>query len=171
MENYFSFYNLPFSLHVNQAELRKKFYDYSRKFHPDFHTQSSSEIQEEILHKSTLNNKAFETLSDRDRRIKYILEYKEQLEEGQNPIPQEFLMEMMEFNEALMELEMDFTQDAKLALHHKISSVSTELSQSISELDQADSILDNEAIDKLKSFYLKNQYLKNLFRKLDEMSK
>merc|ERR1712127_1087704 len=66
----------------------------------------------EVLELSTLNNNAFKTLSNFDKRMKYILELKEVLgEEGKNKIPQEFLMEMMEINENLMELEFDFDKN------------------------------------------------------------
>ncbi len=170
MENFFAFYDLPFSLHVDQGHLRKKFYEFSRKYHPDFHTQASGDVQAEILHKSSLNNKAFETLADQNKRIKYILEYKDLLVEGKNAIPQDFLMEMMDFNETLMELEMDFDLEAKSLLHQNLTKLSEELFQSIRELDEPNIILDDASLEKLKDYYLKNQYLKNLFGKLEELS-
>ena len=52
-------------------------------------------------------------MRDPDLRMRYILELEGSLgEEGQNQIPQDFLMEMMEINEALMELEFDFEESA-----------------------------------------------------------
>lgn len=170
MENFFAFYDLPFSLHVDQTQLRKRFYEFSRKFHPDFHAQASSDVQDEILQKSTLNNKAFESLSNQDKRIKYILDYKELLQEGQNAIPQDFLMEMMDYNESLMELEMDFNLDAKSSLKQNLIKLSEDLFQSIEALNEPNKLLDGASLEKLKAYYLKNQYLKNLFRKLEEMS-
>lgn len=170
MENFFAFYDLPFSLHVDQTQLRKKFYELSRKFHPDFHTQESNDVQDEILQKSTLNNKAFESLSDQNKRIKYILEYKELLQEGQNAIPQDFLMEMMDYNEALMELQMDFDLEAKDTLKQNLIKLSEDLSLSIKALNEPNKLLDDPSLEKLKAYYLKNQYLKNLFKKLEEMT-
>ena len=110
--NYFEFFKIPVSFNLNEAELKKAFYSNSKKFHPDFFTLESKEKQMEVLELSTLNNNAFKTLSNFDKRMKYILELKEVLgEEGKNKIPQEFLMEMMEINENLMELEFDFDKN------------------------------------------------------------
>jgi len=93
----FEFYNIPITFIPDEAALRKTFYANSKKYHPDFYTLASQEEQEKALELSTLNNEAFKILSDQDRRMKYILELKGVMgEEGQNNIPQDFLMEMME---------------------------------------------------------------------------
>ena len=82
------------------------------KHHPDFFTLDGIEKQMEALEVSTLNNKAYNTLKDFDRRLKYILEEKSVLkEEGSNNLPQEFLMEMMKVNEAVMDLQFDFDEE------------------------------------------------------------
>ncbi|TKB95079.1 iron-sulfur cluster co-chaperone HscB C-terminal domain-containing protein, partial [Pedobacter cryophilus] len=76
--------------------------------HPDFFVNESEEKQQEILQLSTLNNKAFQTLSNPDQLLAYVLAAKGELEEGEKyELPQDFLMEMMEVNEAFMELEFD----------------------------------------------------------------
>ena len=107
--NYFEFFEIPISFKVDEAALKRIFYANSKKYHPDFYTLESEEKQAEILELSTLNNQAYKTLSDFDKRMKYILDLKEILaEEGQNQLPQSFLMEMMDINEVLMELEFDF---------------------------------------------------------------
>lgn len=107
--NYFEFYNIPESFQVDESNLRRIFYQNSKKFHPDFHTLSDAGQQAEMLEKATLNNEAYQTLSDPDKRMRYILKLNGLLEEeGKQQIPQDFLMEMMEINEGLMELELDF---------------------------------------------------------------
>jgi len=46
---------------------------------------------------STLNTRAFQTLSDFDKRMKYILGLKNMIQEGERyELSPEFLMEMME---------------------------------------------------------------------------
>ena len=100
--NYFEFYDIPISFKIDAAALKRTFYRLSKKYHPDFFTQESEEKQAEILQLSSLNNEAYQTLSNFDRRMKYVLDLKGVLaEEGQNQIPQAFLMEMMEINEGL----------------------------------------------------------------------
>ncbi len=61
--NYFELYNLPVSFIVDAMDVRKRFIELSKQFHPDYFTLENSEKQQEILDISTINNKAFQTLS------------------------------------------------------------------------------------------------------------
>lgn len=103
--NYFEFYGIPESFNPDTALLKKKFYELSKKYHPDFHATEDGAKQQEILELSTLNNKAHQTLSDPYKRLEYILRTHNLLEEGAKPqLPADFLMEMMDLNERLMEV-------------------------------------------------------------------
>nr|WP_199082508.1 Fe-S protein assembly co-chaperone HscB [Pedobacter sp. ASV19] len=115
--DYFELYGLSLSFNPDPAVVKQKFYELSKKFHPDFYIMESQEKQEEVLELSTLNNKAYQILSDPQKRLHYILELKGLLTEGENYVlPQSFLMEMMEVNEALMELEFEPDAGKLLAL-------------------------------------------------------
>jgi molecular chaperone HscB len=104
--NYFEFYGIEESFTPDAALLKKKFYELSKKYHPDFYANEDDAKQQEILELSTLNNKAYQTLSDPYRRLEYVLTLHELLKEGAKPqLPADFLMEMMDVNERLMEIE------------------------------------------------------------------
>ncbi|MDB5010406.1 MAG: Fe-S protein assembly co-chaperone HscB [Mucilaginibacter sp.] len=104
--NYFEFYSIPESFNPNQAELKKKFYQLSKQYHPDFYANEDETKQQEILELSTLNNKAYQTLSDPNKLLAYILRLHDLVFEGAKPqLPADFLMEMMEINERLMEAD------------------------------------------------------------------
>ncbi|HJP64057.1 MAG TPA: Fe-S protein assembly co-chaperone HscB [Mucilaginibacter sp.] len=106
MINYFEFYNIPESFHPDVASLKKKFYQLSKQYHPDFYANESDEKQQEILELSTINNKAWQTLSDPAKRLEYILRQHGLLVDGAKPqLPADFLMEMMDVNERLMEVD------------------------------------------------------------------
>src|ERR1700761_7612540 len=106
MINFFEFYGIPESFHPDVAHLKKEFYKLSKQYHPDFYANEADEKQQEILELSTLNNKAFQALSDQYKRLEYILRTHNLLEEGAKPqLPADFLMEMMEINELLMEID------------------------------------------------------------------
>jgi molecular chaperone HscB len=87
--NYFEFYKLPVALSVDEGVVRRIFLENSRKFHPDFHTLSSEEVQNQSLELSTLNNEAFKTFSDPDRLLQYVLKIKGLLtaEGGEGQLP------------------------------------------------------------------------------------
>ena len=130
--NYFDFYEIPVSFLIDEAQLKLQFYEKSKKFHPDFYTLESEEKQQEVLQLSTLNNEAYKTLSDFDKRMKYILDLKGVLEEeGKNQIPQSLLMEMMDINENLMELEFDFDKTKYTAVKDQLEKLESELGESV----------------------------------------
>ncbi len=171
--NYFEFYNIPISFLSDEAALRKTFYANSKKYHPDFFTMASEEEQQKALELSTLNNEAFKTLSERDLRMKYILELKGAMaEEGQNNIPQDFLMEMMDINEGLMELEFDYDKEA----HQKVEAELNTLEQSL--LDTIMPILkgyeadaeDADTLEAVKAYYFKMRYLLRIRKNLDKFA-
>src|ERR1700712_951777 len=102
--NYFDFYGIPESFNPDQTALKKKFYQLSKQYHPDFYANEGDEKQQEILELSTLNNKAYQALSDPNKVLEYILRLHELVSEGAKPqLPGDFLMEMMDINERLME--------------------------------------------------------------------
>ncbi len=104
--NYFEFYNIPESFHIDAAALKKQFYTLSKQYHPDFYANEDEAKQQEILEISTLNNKAYQTLSDPNKRLEYILKQHDLVNEGAKPqLPADFLMEMMDLNERLMEAD------------------------------------------------------------------
>src|SRR5471030_3363301 len=104
--NYFDFYGIPESFTPDTPLLKKKFYELSKEYHPDFFANEEDAKQQEILELSTLNNKAYQTLSDPYKRLEYILRTHELLLEGAKPqLPSDFLMEMMDINERLMEVD------------------------------------------------------------------
>src|SRR3954465_1886237 len=106
MINYFDFYALPESFNPDAGLLKKKFYELSKQYHPDFYANESEEKQQEILELSTINNKAYQTLSDPVKRLEYILRQHDLVSEGAKPqLPANFLMEMMDINERLMEVD------------------------------------------------------------------
>jgi molecular chaperone HscB len=171
--NFFEFYDLPISFRIDESALKRLFYTRSRAYHPDYFTLESAEKQAEILELSTLNTQAYKTLSDFDKRMRYILELKGILaQEGKNQIPQDFLMEMMDINEAIMELEFDFDAANYRKVLNDVESIENEL------LTDINPILDNysdteggaEKLEKIKKNYLKKRYLLRIRENLSKFA-
>lgn len=171
--DYFSFYDLPISFSPDEAFIKAKFYELSKKYHPDFFINEPSERQQEVLELSTLNNKAYQVLRDPQKRLQYILELKDQIYEGeQYVLPQSFLMDMMDINEALMELEFDPDPSRMQELKNKVSDVETELMKDLngltSRFDALESSDDAELLAAIKDLYYRNKYLLRIKQSLEK---
>ncbi len=172
MTNYFHFFNLPVSPTLDAAALKRTFYANSKRYHPDFHTLADDAAKEEALEKSTINNQGYKVLADEDRRLKHLLDLKGVLgEEGSNKMPQAFLMEMMEINEALMELQFDDDPAAKAKIDAMIAELETGFHADVVKLlNQYDDATVSEAdLEKLKDYYLKKRYLRRLKQQSPEV--
>ncbi len=175
--NYFEFFGLPVSFRVDESALRRLYLQNSKKYHPDFHTLSSESEQAEMLELSTLNNKAFKTLSDPDLRMHYILEINGLLsgnkegESSQPSVTQEFLMEMMDINEGLMELE--FESDAtRYALTLKaVDNFEKELDEEVQPVLNTWTEADGtEPLQAVRDYFLKRRYLLRIRENLSKFA-
>ncbi len=133
--NYFEFYDLPIQFNPDQNAVKAKFYALSKQFHPDFYANESEEKQQEVLDLSTLNNKAYQTLSNASKRLKYVLELKGIVatDEGYQ-LPQSFLMEMMDINEALMDLEFEPDAEKLTQVKHDVEAIEKGLKNELEDL-------------------------------------
>jgi molecular chaperone HscB len=161
--NYFELFGIEPTLLIDQKLLRKKFYALSRESHPDFHTEQTNEVeQNKVLEQSSINNKAFEVLSDLHKRIEYILNLHGLLgDEKRNTLPPDFLMEMMELNEAIAELPFSSNQTNYEKIFSKTNEVENDLHLSVNQLIMSynDLTASPQERDQLKIFFLKTRYL------------
>jgi molecular chaperone HscB len=106
--NYFEVFGLARRLEIDGAELQHRFYELSRRHHPDFHHGASAEEQAQALEASARLNAAYRALRDPIARIEYLVRLEEGREtrEGAEVKPQappELLAEMFEIQESLAE--------------------------------------------------------------------
>ena len=169
---YFAFYDLPEGFLLDEAALKSKYYQLSRELHPDFHAQDTPAAQAEALRLSTLNTDAYRTLADPDARMAYLLSQHGLLEEGsaQNQLPPDFLMEVMELNEQLMELEMEPDAAAITRLAAEVTALADTLDAGIQPVLAGYAGLPADhrpaALSQVKTYYLKKRYLLRLRQQL-----
>ncbi len=164
--NYFEFFGIPISLVLDEVELKKRYFDISKKNHPDFFASHDEEKQQEVLELSTLNTKAYQTMNDFDKRMKYVLELKGKIIEGERYVlAPDFLMEMMEINEAIMEKNVD-------GLLSKVDGLLNELyDEAKSEIENfTDESSTEEELNKIKDYYYKKKYLLRIKESLDSFA-
>ena len=63
---YFELFEIPVQLKVNTALLSKKFFELSKKFHPDYFAVENEALQTEALEKSALLNEAWKTFQNQE---------------------------------------------------------------------------------------------------------
>lgn len=108
MINYFELYELPVSLKPDAAVVKNKFYELSRRYHPDRFTLAEEATRAEALRMAAINNDAYKTLTSEDATLAYVLKMNSVLEDEEKyTLPPDFLMEMMELNEAVSDYEME----------------------------------------------------------------
>jgi molecular chaperone HscB len=88
--------------------------------------------------------------------------------EGLEKMPQDFLMEMMELNELVMELEFEFEEShfekAQNIIQQLEKEVFNEVESILVNYDEATA--SEEDYKKIKNFYLKNKYLLRIQKSL-----
>ena len=108
MSDYFEVFGLPRKLQVDLEALQRRFYELSRRHHPDFHQGADAGTQAQALEASALVNRAYRALRDPVARVQYLIaleEGREVREEttAKSKLPMDLLAEMLEVQEALEE--------------------------------------------------------------------
>ncbi|NHA02828.1 Fe-S protein assembly co-chaperone HscB [Mucilaginibacter sp. HC2] len=167
--NYFEFYGIPESFDIDATLLKKKFYALSKQYHPDFYAGEDETKQQEILELSTLNNKAYQVLSDQAQRMEYILKLHNLVSEGAKPqLPADFLMEMMDINERLMEVNdakhlAEVTSEV-LAIEGDINNKFTTLTADYTDLNH---VAQESRLNEIAEIYFRQKYLLRIKESLD----
>ncbi len=160
--DYFELFNIPVSLFVDASSIKKKFYELSRKYHPDFFSNTSEEEQSEALEMSALLNKALKTLSNADETIKYVLQLKGLLEEEEKyQLPPDFLMDVMDINEQLMDAKMDGDEAKTTALKEQIANLQIEIYEPVKSIVESyqEGITSEKELLQVKKYYFQKKYL------------
>ena len=163
--NYFEFYQLEPKVLLDLNVLRQKFYAKSRELHPDQNNKLDLS-ENEIQYDSAFNNIAYKTLGSFETRLKYILELESINIESQqnNPLPEDFLMEMLELHEEIIEAKHLNNIEELSKLEDSIRLVEEknlqEILPSITDYDSGKKV-DNTLL-KLQQYYYKLKYFNRL---------
>ncbi len=166
--NYFELFEIPVSLSVPPGELSEKYFALQKKYHPDFFSNAGENEQAEMLEKSSMINKGFKTFKDPDETMKYVLTLKGLLQEEEKyELPPDFLMEMMELNEALMDDDVLNIEEVETKISQLQKTLYDEV-QTIVE-DYSDDRTTEAQLLQVKDYYYKKKYLKRILERLEGM--
>ena len=164
--NYFELFEIAPTLRPDPAELRKKFFALSRRFHPDYHVQLDADNQQVALETSAVLNKAYNTLSSEQETIQYLLGWKGLLAENEKyALPPDFLMEMMELNEEAADAG---DQQAKEKILEKIIQAENEIYAPVQDIiaNYREGGTSEKELLQVKDYYFKKKYLERLQQQL-----
>ena len=168
--NYFELYQIPISLQPDINEIKAKFYALSRKFHPDFYTNETATDQQFALEQSALINKAFKIFNHQTETIKYVLQLKNLIEEEEKyQLSSDFLMDVMDLNEQLMEAKMEENELLISNLKSQISSFQTQIYEPVKSIieNYKENISTEEELLQVKDYYFKKKYLNRILAGLN----
>ena len=170
MFNLFTLYNIPLSFNLSKDLVKQQYFQLSRKYHPDFITTGTDEEKDEALEKSSLVNKAYKIFNNQDETIQYVLQLKGLLQEEEKyALPNEFLMEIMELNEELMDAKIEGNQiiidNSKSSIINYQLSIKREI-ETIISAETIDNI-DETSFLKVKDYYFKKKYLNRILDSID----
>ncbi|HYF31062.1 MAG TPA: Fe-S protein assembly co-chaperone HscB [Chitinophagaceae bacterium] len=170
--NYFELYGIPVQLNPDQVYVKQKYYELSRRYHPDFYSAASPEQQADNLRISSDVNRAYKTFQDQDAIIRYVLQLKELLEDEEKyALAPEFLMEVLEINEALMDVEEN--DEAQVAaLKTKVNELQDEIYKPVQPIVEGyvEGVTSTEELLQVKDYYYKKKYLQRILDKIGGIS-
>lgn len=165
--NYFDLFELPVQLKVDKSSISRRFFELSRKYHPDYFINEGSEAQTDALEKSAMLNKAFKTFQNEDETIKYVLQQKGLLEEEEKyELPPAFLMEVMDINEQLMDRDDDSVASS---LKTSINNLQNEIYAPVQPVieNYKEGITTEKELLQVKEYYYKKKYIDRIRRELN----
>ncbi len=169
-ENYFDFYDLPHYFYIDEEDLRQRYLEISREYHPDQYALADEATQMQVQAISVYNNLAYEALRTFESRLEYILQAQGFRDEEGNTTDGEFLQTVMSLNELLMELEFDADTQTYSKAKRQLAQLQTQLKEEIEPLCRAHDAQNGENADeilqKIKKVYKKTRYLLRISAKL-----
>ncbi|MBP8115124.1 MAG: Fe-S protein assembly co-chaperone HscB [Chitinophagaceae bacterium] len=167
---YFELFEIPVQLKINTAALSKKFFELSRKYHPDFFANDTDENQAEALERSAILNKAWKTFQSTDGTIKYVLMEKGLLEEEEKyELPAAFLMEVMDINEQLMDADnAEATKSIQQTIDNLQSEIYEPVAKNVEEYKEGETT--EAELLQVKDYYYKKKYLDRIRKQLAGMT-
>jgi len=175
--DYFTFFGLPRQLELDEGELQKKFYELSRKYHPDRFARATPREQQEALEATSVLNDGYRVLRNPVQRAEYVLKQDgfDIGEQRSKDVPPELLEEVFELNEQLEELRsgdaeaagpLRQSRDRFLGL---LDDVDGELNQRFREHDAAsESGARRAVLAKVRGVLNRRKYIRNLVNEVEK---
>jgi molecular chaperone HscB len=160
---YFEAFDLEPALSLDSEDLKKRFYERSRQWHPDKFSRAPVVEQEKALEMTAVLNDAFRTLRDPVSRAEYFL--KEKGFELSKEAPPELLEEVFELNMALEELKQgdDSARPQLIEARDRFIAMSASIDESLTEAGARGDL------EEVRSLLNRRRYIRNLIREMENV--
>jgi molecular chaperone HscB len=178
--DYFTVFGLPRNPVVDEAALTLRYYDLSRRLHPDLYQTGTAEEKEASLQNTALLNRAYRTLRDVVQRGQYWLELQgEQLGRDNNRVPPALAALVFEVQEKLAEARDNRAEKKSEAAAAELTPVRAEVDAQFEQLrttlahnltQWSDGNGTPALLQQLKTCLSEIAYLRTLLRDVDKES-
>lgn len=162
--DYFSLFALPKMFSLDLSKLKTSFIKLQQKIHPDNFVSATSHEQRLAMEYAARVNDAYRTLNDPLKRATYLLKLHgiALASETDTHMPVDFLMEQMEWREALSEAQATHDENKIAAVKHEIEQAwqkGEQLLASYLDVEPIAALEAREMIRKMQFYYSLTQQL------------
>lgn len=167
----FEVFGLACGWNVDRAELGRNLLRLTRLTHPDFHGVHGDEARRLAEHNTALVNSAHSTLNDDVLRAEWLLaDMGAPSPDEERQMPQQFLMEVLEWNEVLEEVRAGTAQNNHSRLEGLRADLQAQRAASLDQLGQRLEAADPGDPRTLRQELNTVRYLDRTLSELDELA-
>ena len=168
---FYDAFGLEPALSLDADELKKRFYERSKQWHPDRFGRAGAREQEKALEMTAVLNDAFRTLRDPVARAEYFLQEKGAGWAKAAPI-KELLNEVFELNMALEELRDgdDSVRPQLMEARERFIGMQAQVDQSLTDaFSRYDASKDEAILVEISTVLHRRNYIRNLIRDVENV--
>jgi molecular chaperone HscB len=170
---FYSFFGIDETLSLDLADLQTRFYDLSRKLHPDRYGRKPPREQQYSVEATSILNDGYRTLRDPVKRAEYVLKQHgfDIGEQRSKDVPPELLEEVFELNMALEEMRggdesvRPQLEQAREHFSDLLAAVDATLQQ---QFQQFDSTNDQAVLGAIRGTLNRRRYIQNLVNEVEK---
>lgn len=170
---YFDLFEMEERLAIDVADLQKRFYELSRKLHPDLYTRKSEQERENSVEATAVLNDGYRTLRDPVKRAEYVLKSHgfDIGEQRSKDVPAELLEEVFELNMALEEIRGgdDSVRPQLEEARGRFTSMLSEIDRELAvEFERYDETRERDVLAKIRGILNRRRYIQNLVNEVEK---
>ena len=165
-QNYFEIFGLPVDFKIDTSTLTERYRELQKNVHPDRYANSSDRDRRLAVQQAALINEALNTLKSPLKRARYLLQLNgiDFDDEKETTMDPEFLMEQMEFREAVADIRQQ--NDPFSALSQLMNSIANKKHKMVEQLEK---LIITKEFEAAKMQVQKLQFLEKLMYECESL--